>query len=120
MAARRGAQSEEALAEKRRLLAQLEADASSDSAPEGEDEDDEESGGPGGAYKAEVQRARDEAAKRAEERRLAVSRAVEREDRKRVEQETRRAVREQAGHTNSKAPGAKGAGKGRASERKGG
>ncbi len=109
-------------------MAQLDAEASSDD-DVGDADDDEEEGGQagGGVYKAEVARAREEMRHRAEQRREAISRAVEREDRKKAEHDIRRAVREQAGHTNAaKPPGGRGgskggdAGKGDASKSKGG
>ena len=65
----------------------------------------------GPAGRESVPRAHQQAVARAvAERREAISRAVEREDRKKAEHDARRAVREQAGHTNSKAGGGKGRG----------
>jgi len=83
--------------EKRRLMAQLDAGASSsdEDAHDGEDVDEERG-------KAEVQRAREEVRQRVEQRREAITKAVEREDRRKAEHELRRAVREQAGHTSGR------------------
>ena len=93
---------QEALLEKRRLMAQLDAGASSS---DSEEEPDEEAADERRAT-ADVARAREEQRQRVEQRREAISRAAEREEKKRVEHDLRRAVREQAGHTTS--PPAKG------------
>lgn len=103
------APAQEAVLDKRQFLAQLDAvDASSEEEPEEEDEEDDVGGGAArGATSQEVQRAREAMQRAALERREAINRATEREERKRAEHEARRAVREQAGHTNSK-PGGRG------------
>ncbi len=100
---------QEAVLDKAQFLAQLDADASSEEEEEQDTGDAEDQEGGGGA--AAVARAREELARAALDRKTAITRAMEREDRKRAEQEARRAVREQAGHTNSSS--SKGGGKGR-------
>ena len=95
---RKGKQSDEAATEKRRLLAQLEADGSSE-VEFCSDDDDEDS--PDRVYTAEVQRAREEQRLRAAQRREAILRAAQREERKTADQEARRAARERAGHLGS-------------------
>jgi len=95
---------QEALLEKRRLIAQLDAGASSE---DSEEEADEVAADEARAT-AEVARAREEQRQRVEQRREAISRAAEREEKKRVEHDLRRAVREQAGHTTSLSSPAKG------------
>lgn len=94
---------------KRAVIAQLDATASSDEegADAAEAEEDDLGGGGGGngaAVSAEVERARQEVQRAVAERRAAIKSAVEREDRKRAEAEARRIIREQAGHTNAKTP----------------
>jgi hypothetical protein len=97
------------------VIAQLDTAASSDEDDGDADAEEDDLGGGGTgnrpAVSAEVERARQEVQRAAAERRAAIKSAVEREDRKRAEQEARRIVREQAGHTNSKS-GAKGRGAG--------
>jgi hypothetical protein len=100
---------QEAVLDKAQFMAQLDADASSEEEEQDAGDAEDEEGGGGGA--AAVARAREELARAALERKTAITRAMEREDRKRAEQEARRAVREQAGHTNSSS--SKGGGKGR-------
>ena len=99
---------------KRAVIAQLDAAASSEDEDDVEDEDDDDLGGGAPsrpAATAELERARQEAQRAAADRRAAIKLAVEREDRKKAEHEARRLIREQAGHTNSKAS-AKGRGAG--------
>ena len=98
---------QEAAAEKRRLLAMLDAVASSSDGGSGSEEDDRDESAGGGSYTAEVQHAREELRLRSEQRREAISRAVEREERKKIEHDARAAIRKQAGHANG-AAGAKG------------
>ena len=96
---RRAKQSEEAAAEKLRLLARLHAEASG--SDDGSALESEEEEGPQRTYTADVQRAREEQRLFAAQRREAISRAMEREDRKQAEQGARRSAREQAGHLTS-------------------
>ena len=89
---------------KRAVIAQLDAAASSEDEDDEEDADDDLGGAPSRpTVTAELERARQEAQRAAADRRAAIKLAVEREDRKRAEHEARRLIREQAGHTNSKA-----------------
>ena len=92
---------------KRAVIAQLDAAASSEDEDDAEDADEDDDLGSGApsrpAATAELERARQEAQRAAADRRAAIKLAVEREDRKRAEHEARRLIREQAGHTNSKA-----------------
>ena len=96
---------------KRAVIAQLDAAASSeDEDGEADAEDDDLSTGQRPTVSAEVEAARLEMQRAAAERRAAIKSAVEREDRKRAEHEARRLIREQAGHTNGSKAKGRGAG----------
>jgi hypothetical protein len=84
--------------EKQRVLSLLEDAQSDDEQPsDGEDVRDPQEAS-GREESAEVQRARELVRQRTAERREAIVRAVEREDKKKAEGEQRRVAREQAGH----------------------
>lgn len=113
---------------KRAVMAQLDAAASSDEdGAEAEADEDEDDLGAGQgasparpAASAEVERARQEVQRVAAERRAAIKSAIEREDRKKAEHEARRLIREQAGHTLKPAVKGRGAGDAKADAKRSG
>jgi hypothetical protein len=89
-------QVQEALLEKRLIMAQLEGASSGDDDGAADYEDDDAKAN--GQYNAQLAKAREETRQRAEQRREAISRAVEREIKQKADHDARRALREQAGH----------------------